>query len=75
MNVAFNCSLTGKTIVAINPKVGFSWLTKFGKKGAISLGKTVPLVDAVIGATLDSVTTNTIGNIARDTFILEIEPS
>lgn len=62
-------SISGKTIVAINQKVGFRLLTKFGEKGAINLGKAVPLVGGVIGATFDSVTTNTIGNIARDTFI------
>ena len=62
-------SISGKTILAINQKVGFRLLTKFGEKGAINLGKTVPLIGGVIGATFDSVATNTIGNIARETFI------
>ena len=61
-------NISGKTIVAINQKVGFRLLTKFGEKGAINIGKAVPLLGGVIGATFDSVTTNTIGNIARDTF-------
>jgi len=65
--------ISGKTIVAINQKVGFRLLSKFGEKGAINLGKVVPLVGGAIGATFDSVTTNTIGNIARDTFILQAE--
>lgn len=65
--------ISGKTIVAINQKVGFRLLTKFGEKGAINLGKAVPLVGGVIGATFDSVSTNTIGNIARDTFIVGAE--
>ena len=66
-------SISGKTIVAINQKIGFRLLTKFGEKGAINLGKAVPFVGGFIGATFDSVTTNTIGNIARDTFVLQAE--
>ncbi|MDQ7089733.1 MAG: EcsC family protein [Methylococcales bacterium] len=62
-------NISGKTIVIINQKVGFRLLTKFGEKGAINLGKAVPLFGGIIGATFDSVATNTIGNIARDTFI------
>tara|TARA_R110000851_G_scaffold332161_1_gene507591 strand:+ start:842 stop:1441 length:600 start_codon:yes stop_codon:yes gene_type:complete len=64
-------NISGKTIVAINQKVGFRLVTKFGEKGVINLGKAVPLVGGIIGATFDSVATNTIGNIARDTFITE----
>ncbi len=62
-------SISGKTITAINQKVGFRLLTKFGEKGVINLGKAVPLVGGFIGGTVDSIATNTIGNIARDTFI------
>ncbi|HAV3582289.1 EcsC family protein [Acinetobacter baumannii] len=62
-------NISGKTITAINKKVGFRLLTKFGEKGAINLGKTIPLFGGIVGATFDSITTNTIGNIARDTFI------
>ena len=62
-------SISGKTIVAINQKVGFRLLTKFGEKGAVNLGKAVPFVGGIIGGTVDSVATNTVGNIARDTFI------
>lgn len=64
-------NISGKTITAINQKVGFRLLTKFGEKGAVNLGKAVPLLGGVIGATFDSVATNTIGNIARDTFIVD----
>jgi len=35
----------------------------------VNLGKAVPFVGGIIGGTVDSVATNTIGNIARDTFI------
>lgn len=65
-------NISGKTITAINQKVGFRLLTKFGEKGAINLGKAVPLLGGIIGATFDSLATNTIGNIARDTFIPKI---
>ena len=61
--------ISGKTITAINQKVGFRLLTKFGEKGVVNLGKAVPLVGGVIGGTIDSVTTKLIGNVARDTFI------
>jgi len=63
-------NISGKTIVAINQKVGFRLITKFGEKGVVNLGKSVPLVGGVIGATFDSVATNIIGNISRDTFII-----
>lgn len=62
-------NISGKTISAINQKVGFRLLTKFGQTGAVNLGKAIPLVGGLIGGTFDGVTTNSIGNIARDTFI------
>lgn len=62
-------NISGKTIIEINKKVGFRLLTKFGEKGVINLGKAIPLVGGVIGATFDSVATNTIGNIAKETFV------
>ena len=62
-------NISGKTITAINQKVGFRLLTKFGQTGAINLGKMVPLVSGLIGGSIDSITTNAIGNIARDIFI------
>lgn len=62
-------SISGKTIAVINQRVGFRLLTKFGEKGAINLGKAIPLVGGIIGGSFDSVTTNTIGNIARKLFI------
>ena len=62
-------NISGKTVTAINQKVGFRLLTKFGEKGAINLGKMIPLIGGIIGGTFDTVTTNIIGNIARNTFI------
>lgn len=62
-------NISGKTIAAINQKVGFRLLTKFGEKGAINIGKAIPILGGLIGGTFDVVATNTIGNIARNTFI------
>jgi len=61
--------ISGKTLTVINQKVGFRLVTKFGEKGAVNLGKMVPLLGGIIGGTVDGVATNIIGNVARDTFI------
>lgn len=62
-------SISREVITKINQAVGFRLLTKFGETGLINLGKAIPLVGGIVGATFDSVATNTIGNIARETFI------
>jgi uncharacterized protein (DUF697 family) len=61
--------IAGKTIVAINQKIGFRLVTKFGEKGVVNMGKMVPLIGGIIGGTIDATTTNIIGNVARNTFI------
>lgn len=66
-------NISGKSIIAINKAVGFRLLTKFGARGVINLGKAVPIVGGVVGATFDSVSTNALGNIARDVFIDELQ--
>lgn len=66
-------NISGKTLIAINKKVGFRLLTKFGEKGVINLGKAVPIAGGIIGGAFDGFTTNAIGNIARNTFIEKIE--
>ena len=63
-------SISGNA-AAINQGVGFRLLTKFGEKGAMNLGRAVPVAGGVVGATFDSVMTGIIGRIARDTFIPE----
>jgi uncharacterized protein (DUF697 family) len=60
-----------EVIKKINQAVGFRLLTKFGEKGVINLGKMVPVAGGIIGGTVDGVTTNTIGNVARKLFIEE----
>lgn len=62
-------NISGKTITAINQKVGFKLLTKFGQKGAINLGKAIPLIGGFIGGSIDGITTKIIGNIAKGVFL------
>lgn len=54
--------IPGETIKAINSKVGFRFVTKFGEKGVVNLGKVVPVLGDVIGGTLDVTSTKIIGN-------------
>jgi hypothetical protein len=54
--------IPGETIKAINSKVGFRFVTKFGEKGVVNLGKVVPVLGGVIGGTLDVASTKIIGN-------------
>lgn len=57
------------TLMAINRKVGFLLLSKTGSRGAINLGKAIPLAGGIISGSIDVYATNLIGNIARNTFI------
>lgn len=52
----------------INQTVGFRLLTKSVSTGLINLTKMVPLLGGFIRGTFDAVTTNAIGNQARDLF-------
>ena len=52
--------IPGKVLTKINQKVGFRFVTKFGTKGVINLGKLIPGVGAVIGGGLDLVETKII---------------
>jgi uncharacterized protein (DUF697 family) len=63
--------IPGEVIKKINQAVGFRLLTKFGEKGIVNLGKMVPIAGGLIGGTVDAVSTNTIGNVARKLFIEE----
>ncbi len=62
-------NISSETITAINQKVGFKLITKYGSKGVFNLMKMVPIASGIIGGTIDSISTNQIGNIARDAFI------
>ena len=61
-------SISGKTLIAINQSVGFRLVTKFGEKGVVNFGRAIPLLGGVVGATFEVVSTNAIGNVARDVF-------
>lgn len=58
--------ISGKTLTKINQAVGFRLITKFGTKGAVNLGKLVPVVGAGVGAAFDYTSTR----IVRDLEIL-----
>ena len=60
--------IPGEVVKQINKIVGFRLVTKFGQKGAVNLGKMVPLIGGVIGGSFDAVSTKMIGRAARDTF-------
>ncbi len=61
-------NISGKVITQINQKVGFRLVTKFGEKGVINLGKAIPIIGGIIGGTVDTISTNIVGNTARDLF-------
>lgn len=61
--------IPGKALVKINQKVGTRFLTKFGERGIINLGKTVPGVGAVIGGSIDMLETRIISKRAYKWFI------
>ena len=61
--------IPGKVLIAINQKVGFRMLTKFGETGAIDIGKVIPVVGGVIGGGFDFIDTKFIGNRAYNQFI------
>lgn len=45
--------ISGKTLTKINQKIGFRFITKFGTKGIINLGKGIPLIGGGIGSAID----------------------
>ena len=61
--------IPGKTLQAINKKVGFRLFTKMGKTGLINLGKMVPLLGGVVGGGFDFVETKAIAKRAYKMFI------
>lgn len=61
--------IPGTVLTRINQKVGFRFLTKFGSKGVINIGKAVPFVGGVIGGGFDFAETKIIANRAYKMFI------
>lgn len=67
--VAMVKKIPGKTLTAINQKVGFRFITKFGEKGIVNLGKVVPVLGAFIGGGIDVASTRIIGYNAYKIFM------
>ncbi len=63
--------IPGKVLTKINQKVGFRFITKFGTKGLVNMGKLIPGVGAVVGGSLDLVETKAIGDRAYKWFFEE----
>ena len=61
--------IPGKVLTKINQKVGFRFITKFGSKGIVNLGKLLPGVGAVVGGGLDLVETKIIADRAYKWFL------
>ena len=58
-----------QVLTKINQKIGFHFITKFGTKGIVNLGKLLPGVGAVIGGGLDLVETKLIADRAYKWFL------
>lgn len=61
--------IPGTVLTKINQKVGFRFLTKFGTKGLINVGKAVPFVGGVISGGFDFAETRIIAKRAYKMFI------
>ena len=60
--------IPGETLANINQKVGFRFITKFGEKGVVNLGKMIPAVGGVVGGGFNLVETRIIANRAYKSF-------
>lgn len=61
--------IPGNVLAKINQKIGFRFITKFGEKGIINIGKMVPGVGAIVGGAFDLVETKIIANRAYKWFV------
>lgn len=61
--------IPGEVLTKINRKVGFRFVTKFGTKGIVNIGKAVPVVGGMISGGFDFVETKVIANRAYKMFI------
>lgn len=61
--------IPGTVLTKINQKVGFRFITKFGSKGLVNLGKLLPDVGALVGGGLDLVETKIIADRAYKWFM------
>lgn len=58
-----------EAVKAINKKVGMRFLTKFGEKGIINLGKMIPVAGGIVGGGIDFASTKIIADRAIKLFI------
>lgn len=65
----------GATLTRINQRVGFRFITKFGEKGIINLGKAIPFVGGLVSGGLDVVTTSARAHNAIKFFISKSKPT
>ncbi|MBQ3257953.1 MAG: EcsC family protein [Oscillospiraceae bacterium] len=61
--------LPAKLTATINRGVGYRLFTKFGSRGAVSVGKAVPIVGGIVSGSLDFVETRLIAERAYNMFI------
>lgn len=62
-------NLAPKIIKEINKQVGYKLITRAGQKSILNtLGRAIPLVGGAIGGTIDAISCQTIGSIAKGTF-------
>lgn len=61
--------IPGAALTKINQKVGFRFITRFGEKGVINLGKMIPLAGGIIGGGMDVASTTVIAKNAIKMFI------
>lgn len=66
--------IPGAALVKINQKIGFRFITKFGEKGIINLGKMLPLAGGVIGGGVDVASTSIIAKNAIRMFMEGEDP-
>ena len=61
--------LPGKVLVAVNQKLGFRFITKFGQKGIINLGKGIPCVGGILNGGINLAETRLIAKDAVKAFL------
>ena len=67
--------IPGAALTKINQRIGFRFITRFGEKGVINLGKLVPVIGGVIGGGFDVASTVFIANNAMKLFIQGVTPT
>lgn len=69
LTMAMVRKIPGSVLTKINQRVGFRFLTKFGTKGLINIGKAIPVVGGVISGGFDFAETKLIAARAYRMFI------